>query len=129
MLSAEDGPAAGTSARIKLAGDQLNLLQIVQREVQLQHIHAGFAQEAELPPFGVRLDKGADFRVIQSPGFRDPMHLIVGGGGADVGIEAASGCRDQIDRRRRRVVGIRRMECVHTIFDGFRQRVIRWAEI
>ena len=72
----------------------------VEREVQLEHVHAGLAEEAEHAPVGVLLHEGEDIREwnVAFPG--DPSRLDPGVGRGDVRVEARSGGGDRLDRNR-----------------------------
>ena len=48
----------------------------VEREVQLQHVHARLSEEAELTPLRVSLDERADASLVHPARLRDAMDLI-----------------------------------------------------
>ena len=73
-------------------------LRTVQRQVELQHVHAGFAQQAKQPALSVLVDQRAHLRLAQAAGLGDARALVVGRRRADVRVEAAGGCGQQVRR-------------------------------
>ena len=76
--------------------------QPVEVEVQLEDVDDRLAEEAEQGLRRVPGDDGAHGVRGHAPGGRDPGHLVVGRGRADVRIEAGGRGRDQVDRDRAR---------------------------
>ena len=58
---------------------------LVEREVQLQNVHSGVAENAEITPIGVLLDEFADFVFAQARAFSHPRELQLGIAQADLG--------------------------------------------
>ena len=71
--------------------------QVVEGEVQVEDIDAGFAEEAKLAAFGVAGDElsNGGLREVTLVGYA--CDLEVSSGGGDVGIEAGAGCCDEVD--------------------------------
>jgi hypothetical protein len=49
----------------------------IEREVQFENIHPWLTEDAELPVIGVGPYERPHARIVESPGLRDAMHLIV----------------------------------------------------
>ena len=63
---------------------------LVQREVELQDVDTGFAQDAYLPVFGIGGDQFADGIGGHAASGGDTSHLGIDGFGAQVRIKAAT---------------------------------------
>ncbi len=107
-------PRKGERPRVRqqsLGGEPLVrrtlLRQSIEVEVERKHVDARLAQHAECAAARVCGHERADLLDGQSASLRDARCLIVGRGDADVGIETASRCRDEIHRHRQLVVRVR----------------------
>ena len=99
----------------------------IQREVQLEHVDPCFAQETELPSFGVGQDNMAK-RVFGHPSFmRHARDLEIRRGGSDVRVDAGRGRRHEVDRHRDiRVLFLRRFNVGR---DGLDQFLVRRSQL
>ena len=82
---------------------------LVERKIQLQNIHSGIAEDAEIAPIGVLLDELANFVFAQSPRFSHARNLEFGITQADLWIESAA----------------RRGNCIRRHRLGFAQTIFR----
>src|SRR5438105_7875651 len=73
---------------------------LIEREIQLQNIHAGIAEDTEISPIGVLLDELANFVFAQSASFGDTRDLQLGITQTDLWIESATGRGNCICRNR-----------------------------
>ena len=71
--------------------------QTIQREIQVEDIHARLADKTERPPLDVLIDQAPNSRLSQAARLGDTRNLIVGIVGRDVGIEAGGGSSHHID--------------------------------
>ena len=76
--------------------DMFSSARLIEREIQLQNIHAGIAEDTEISPIGVLLDELANFVFAQSTSFSDARKLHFGITQADLRIESATGRRNCI---------------------------------
>ena len=78
----------------------------VEREIQLEHVHACAAEEAERRRFGVLADQLADAFDGDAARRGDSLRLELGGGRRDVRIETGAARRHHL---RRHLTGARRL--------------------
>ena len=64
-----------------------------ERQVQLQHVHRRLAQEAQVATVAVGIDQGPRLGGSSPRACGDPRDLLVGVGGADVGVQARTRTR------------------------------------
>ena len=83
-------------------------LKCIQGEVELQDVDPRLAQEPELAAFGMLLDETANGVFGKATCLGHASDLIERGGRADMRVEAAARCGNQIDRDGRGVSGIGR---------------------
>src|SRR6185312_15225086 len=88
------------SGRVSAGALMGRLFHAIEGEVQLQHVDAWLAEYAEPGAPGMGGDEAAYPLQAQVPDAGDANRLIVGRREADVGVEAAGGGGDQIDRDR-----------------------------
>src|SRR5436853_3066866 len=75
----------------------------IEREIELEHVHPGLAEQAEQSALGVLGDQAAHDALVQLACPGHAADLIEGGRRADVRIEAAARGGDEIHGHRRRV--------------------------
>ena len=71
---------------------------LVECEVELEHVHAGLAEQAEEAAVGVVGDQARHLRQRQVADRGDPVRLDPGVGLGDVRIDPRRGLRDRVDR-------------------------------
>ena len=71
---------------------------LVESEVELEHVHAGLAEQAEEAAVGVVGDQAVDLGERQVADRGDPVRLDPGVGLGDVGIDARGRRGDRVDR-------------------------------
>ena len=104
---------------------------LIEREIQFQHIHARFAEEAEGAALGCGGNQLAHARRFEAPCSRHAAYLKVRGGRRDVRIESAAGRGDQIDRDGCGVARIGGAQRGNAIADGSSSRfglVTAWLD-
>src|SRR5450631_1426971 len=88
-----DGRAAGPEVPVRpratvIVSSRSPARQLVERDVQVEHVHPRLTQEAQVPALDVGGDQRPYHGRAQVPGLGDPVHLQVGVLGRDVGVEA-----------------------------------------
>lgn len=78
-------------------------MQSIQRHIEVQYMNRGFPKQAKLAVADISPDQVGHFLFIQSTCPGNPWHLVQGRRRADVRVEPAAGCRDQVHRNRKPV--------------------------
>src|SRR5450755_823172 len=91
-----DGRAAGPEVPVRpratvIVSSRSPARQLVERDVQVEHVHPRLTQEAQVPALDVGGDQRPYHGRAQVPGLGDPVHLQVGVLRGDVGVEARTG--------------------------------------
>ena len=81
------GPIGPNLARWRL---EPHLVQLVEREIELEHVDPLLAEDAEKPVLGHVGDQRAHFVLREVARLRHSRHLELGGGRGDVGVETAA---------------------------------------
>ena len=100
---------------------------LIEREVQFEHVDPRFAEKAQLPALGLRVDQPPDVGLAGMPLAGDARHLEVRGRRRDVRVEARRRRRDEIDGDwNTRVLAPRGLDVGR---DGFDQFLVGRAEL
>src|ERR1700722_8902335 len=94
------------------SGCEGRLSQALEREVQLEDVDPGLAQEAELAVQRVLGDKRPQPPLVDASNAGNALHLVGRRSGGDIGIEAAARRCDEVDGNRGLVARVRRLERV-----------------
>src|ERR1700752_1963674 len=93
IANGEGGTAWSPPPRITAinhADPRSTLLHLVQRQIQLQHVHARFTKHAELAASRITIDQRLHVVGGELTRFGDAFDLVRGGGRADLRIETAA---------------------------------------
>ena len=107
----------------------LFLLFPIQLQIELQHIDSRLAQKAPLATIGVLRNQGVNTVHAQATQPRHPARLPLRGGGADVRIKPAGRNRDQINRHRRGLRRVCRLERGNARLHGILERRVERAVV
>ena len=101
-------------------------LRLVEREVELEHVHGRLAEEAERTAVGVLVDQLEHLRPVEAPGPGDPIRLETGVLRRDVRVETGPRRGQRVDRR----LGVVRLAVrLPTLVDGGQELLVQRPEI
>src|ERR1035437_7814082 len=101
----------------------------VQREVEVQDVDAWLAEESERASLGVCGDQSLNLRHAQAAYSGDAGDLLLGVGGADLGVQAGPAGQQRVRGDLRRVDAVERGGGGPAVLDGGDQDLVLRAEV
>ena len=102
---------------------------LVELEIQLQDIHARLTEETQVCALRILGDELVHLLKADASRFGHPCRLRLGRRGADVGVEPASGCGQEIGRNWPRLVRVLLAELLHGALNAVNELLISRAVI